>query len=643
MTDLVGRETEFNAIVDAWRRAGAGKPQLVFIQGDPGLGKTRLIDDLKRRFRFDRERAVVTRAFPGERTVPFSFLVSLIHALSRLPGATGVDANVVPTLLSIDPRLSGTFSGKPEAGSLFDVITRRSLALRELLAAVCDEAAVPILIDDYHWIDESSRSVLASALSRVGGLRLLVVMTSRSPLAFGVSEFETTPLSLKALSALDVENLIASMGVLPSDEDWVKSLVCRLTEVSSGNPLLVLTAIQQLMDGGALAIRDGRWITPNASTITLVTERIDPIGARLRALAPDQFHIVVACAVAGVPLPRGALARVGHDNTSSSAAVASLEQSGLIVSADDVVDLAHDAIGEKALQMADETTRHEAQRQLAAGLVDEPDPRSIELGIRLAVDVGAFDAATPSLSRLVRARGREPASPWHPSSPPYSAPRLVIRWCGGRFDRCRGGCGSSRGGLQSWRRRPRFSPCWDCERSSSARRRRTRCSSLLFTTIHCIPDTPRCRSESRVGRRLRSCARIGVDDTGHDAPRGLRSIRRPGPGCVDEHSVRFGGVDVTLAGVNGEIERLTHSRADEFPGSWSPDGKQAIIETSQFGDSGHKVVAILDLASRRIRPLTGSRHWESRARWSPDGTRIALIPILTTAQTPSASMAWTVL
>ena len=196
MTDLVGRETEFNAIVDAWRRAGAGKPQLVFIQGDPGLGKTRLIDDLKRRFRFDRERAVVARAFPGERTVPFSFLVSLIHALSRLPGATGVDANVVPTLLSIDPRLSGTFSGKPEAGSLFDVITRRSLALRELLAAVCDEAAVPILIDDYHWIDESSRSVLASALSRVGGLRLLVVMTSRSPLAFGVSEFETTPLSL---------------------------------------------------------------------------------------------------------------------------------------------------------------------------------------------------------------------------------------------------------------------------------------------------------------------------------------------------------------------------------------------------------------------------------------------------------------
>ena len=135
----------------------------------------------------------------------------------------------------------------------------------------------------------------------------------------------------------------------------MKSLVCRLTEASSGNPLLVLTAIQQLMDGGALAIREGRWITPDASTITQVTERIDPIGGRLRALAPDQFQIVLALAVAGVPLPRSALARVGHDNTSSSAAVASLEQSGLIVSADDVVDLAHDAIGEKALQMADET------------------------------------------------------------------------------------------------------------------------------------------------------------------------------------------------------------------------------------------------------------------------------------------------
>ena len=77
------------------------------------------------------------------------------------------------------------------------------------------------------------------------------------------------------------------------------------------------------------------------------------------------------------------------------------------------------------------------------------------------------------------------------------------------------------------------------------------------------------------------------------------------------------GVDVTLAGVDGEIERLTQSRADEFPGSWSPDGKQVVVETSQFGDSGHKVAAILDLASRRLRPLTGRRYWESRVSVEP--------------------------
>ena len=627
MTDLVGRETEFNAIVDAWRRARSGKSQLLVIQGAPGLGKTRLVDDLKRRFRFDRERAVVVRAFPGERVVPFSFLVTLVHALSRLPGATGVDAGVVPTLLSIDPRLSSTFNGKQESATLVDVITRRSVALNELLAAVCDETAVPILIDDYHWIDDSSRAVLASALSRVDGRRLLVVIASRSPVTLGGGEFEVTTLSLKPLSALDVENLIGSMGVLPSGERWVQSLVHRLTESSSGNPLLVLVALQQLMDGATLAIHDGRWITPNPSGIARVIERIDPIGGRLRSLPADQFRVVLACAIAGVPLPRAVLVRMGTDHAASVAALASVEQSGVLVSADDVIDLAHDAIGEKAREMADEPLRLDVQRRLATALFDETDTRSLELGIRLAIDCGAFDSAAPSLSRLVKVRTRETGQ----------SIRSVVSTILGAAPRDTDVCDAIRTLPLLVRVKPR--------RIAIAATAAAIVALLGARAISYRPPPPDAILELivRDGPLRVRHAEVPLRTENWNSSTELAvTWDAPRPDTI--HRAVFGaaiapnrdvwmdtrqdsnGVDVTLANAGGELERLTRTRADEFPGSWSPDGKQVAIETSQFGDSGHKVVAILDLATRQIRPLTGKHQWEGRPRWSPDGTRIALLP-----------------
>jgi DNA-binding SARP family transcriptional activator len=628
LTDLVGREAEFNAIVDAWRRARSGKPQLLFIRGGPGLGKTRLIDDLKRRFRFDRERAVAARAFPGERAVPFSFLVSFVHALARLPGATGVDANMVPTLLSIDPRLSGIFSGKAEPATLVDVISRRSLALNELLAAVCDEAAVPIFIDDYHWIDDSSRAVLASALSRVGGLRLLVAIASRFPPALGGGEFETTTLSLEPLSALDVENLIRSMGVLPSD-DWTRSLVERLTASSSGNPLLVLVALQQLLDGSALAIQDGHWTAPDPTALIQEIERLDPIGSRLRSLSSDQLRVVLACAIAGMPLPRRALIRLGADSVSSSAAVVGAEQSGALVSADDTVDLAHDAIGEKAIEMADEPLRLDVQRTLAAALFDESDPRSIELGVRLAVGAGAFDTAAPSLARLVQTRVRETGQ---------SVSTIVAAVLGRAPNEA-----VVRDAIRSLPLRVRVKP----RRIAIAAIAAGMLALLSVRTLMYRPPPPDAVLEltirddplhvrhADVPLRLENwnaTAELSVAW----GPLRQDTVRRAvyGAEIAPDRNVWMStredsaGVDVTLAGVNGEIERVTHSHADEYPGSWSPDGKQVTIQTSQFGDSGHKVIAILDMVSRRLRPLTGSRRWEGHPQWSPDGTRIALAPQL---------------
>ncbi|MEP6496190.1 MAG: AAA family ATPase [bacterium] len=155
VTELVGREHEFKAILDAWSRARAGRPQAVYLTGPAGLGKTRLLKDVEGRLRSERARTVSVRGHIGERAVPYAFIVTLVHELARLRGAKTVSESVAATLVSIDPRLSQHFSVAADHAPAHDVPNRRSIAVRELLSAVSSEAPLALLLDDVHWLDEN--------------------------------------------------------------------------------------------------------------------------------------------------------------------------------------------------------------------------------------------------------------------------------------------------------------------------------------------------------------------------------------------------------------------------------------------------------------------------------------------------------
>jgi DNA-binding SARP family transcriptional activator len=630
IADLVGREREFNSILDAWARARAGGPQLVLLSGSAGLGKTRLLEDLRRRFRFRRHRVVFVRGYPGDRMVPFSFLVSLVRALTQIPGAAGVPAAVVPTLLAIDPRLSDVYSGTAEAGASFDALSRRAVALQELLAAVSDEQPLALFVDDFHWIDEASRSVLTAALSHTAASYLLVTIASRSVLAGFGGESRRSSIELSPLSAQDVENLIASIGVLPREARWPHLVVARVAEASGGVPLLVFATLDQLINEGILSVRDAEWHFAPTTDAEDLLRRVNPLESRIAALPAEQRRVILACAVAGVPLPRRLLRRAsGSDPAIAETSVLELERVGHLYESGGGIELTHDAIGEAALAQSDDALHRAVERDLGLTFVNEADGRWIERGIRHLLGADDSESAYAALSRLARTRARRATG----SSRDLVANILALPLDDPRVDR---GVRALPLGVKLMTHRrvllavalvlttgiavsaiahANAAPPPDALLEILIRGDRLHARSALIPIRGESWPTTRALSANFSGWRVDTLPRVGT---------GAQVFPGKDAWAIVWQAPDSGGVDVALAGPGGITDRLTKSRADETPSSWSPDGRQLLVETSQFGDSGHKVTAIMDVRTRNLRPLTQDHRMQLGAWWSPDGSRIAI-------------------
>ena len=109
---LVGRTTELTALGAAWSRSRAGEGQVVLIEGEPGEGKSRLLDELVARARLDDATVAVARAVPADRAVAWSGLAGLLAGgLADAPGLAGTAPAALAALATLDPDLAARAGG----------------------------------------------------------------------------------------------------------------------------------------------------------------------------------------------------------------------------------------------------------------------------------------------------------------------------------------------------------------------------------------------------------------------------------------------------------------------------------------------------------------------------------------------------
>ncbi|HUP85578.1 MAG TPA: AAA family ATPase [Acidimicrobiales bacterium] len=311
---FVGRHAELERLVLLWKRAVEGAPAVALVSGEPGIGKTRLVQELGRRAT-EGPCILLAGRSDAELTIPLELFAEAVREAAVTWPAALLTALSDPALEPLQRSgEAGASLPDTERATLFEGMTR-------LLATAESTAPVLLVLDDLHWADEASLLLLRHVL-RAGHRRLMVVVTYRDtelsrthPLASLIADLRRERgVERIALHGLGVGSIEALLGG-PEASNAIAELADRIAEETEGNAFFVTEVIRNLVELGYLAEGDDGWEVVRPLDDVDVPQGIrEVVGRRLTRLSPAcndmlavaavvgrQFSAAVVAAVAGLP------------------------------------------------------------------------------------------------------------------------------------------------------------------------------------------------------------------------------------------------------------------------------------------------------------------------------------------------------
>jgi DNA-binding SARP family transcriptional activator len=315
--DFVGRRQELSELLGAFDQASEGRGRLILLQGEPGIGKTRLADELTELARARGAEVVVGRCWEAGGAPPFWPWMQLLRPLvvdpegarSRRPlGAEAAD------LVYLIPELKKLFPQLPEQVSLDSDGARFRLfgAVARFLRDASRERPVVLFLDDMHAADQPSLLLLQFVARDLGDSRLLLVVAYRDVapaisepfadvLADLVREPRTRRITLRGLSTEEVRHYVAlTSGGHASDE-----LVTAIAAETEGNPFFVGEIVRLLVSEGPIG-------DAHSASIVVPQSVREVIGRRLRRLPDSCVNLLASASVLGREFAIDELARVAR-------------------------------------------------------------------------------------------------------------------------------------------------------------------------------------------------------------------------------------------------------------------------------------------------------------------------------------------
>ena len=403
--ELVGREGAFAVLLAEWqatvqqpsaagraRLSSASQGGMLVVRGAPGIGKTMLLEEFAQRARGIGGHVLSARARRVNTDTPYALLAALADRLAALPGAMGVSTATASILVDLSPALSSVFrSATPRSYTATELPRLRTQAMLELLAVVCDERPVLVIIDDLHWADDASRQVLATVGESLADSAMLLVVATR-PTRRWVAPDAARYLDLPPLSREQVELLVASVAI--AEPPLLRDLASALVDVSGGVPLLVVSALELALERQFLTIDGDRWLCPNPEALRRALGQGGVLEKLLSGVSPMGLRVLTALAVADGALSDDVLA-ASVLSDGGTPVTDDLVHRGLVVHGLMGLEIAHDELADAALAIVRPDERQEIMRRVGHALLDERTPSLLSLSLagRLLAEVGDARAA----------------------------------------------------------------------------------------------------------------------------------------------------------------------------------------------------------------------------------------------------------
>jgi class 3 adenylate cyclase/tetratricopeptide (TPR) repeat protein len=313
---LVGRDAEL-AQIDAAIEASADESacKVVTVIGEPGVGKTRLLEELGSRSA-NRASLVEGRCLSYGRGITFWPLIEIVTQ------AAGISEEDPPelarsklvTLAGGDELVALRIAGAIGLGDSQLPMQEIFWGVRRLFEAMAAERPLVVVFQDLHWA-EPTLLELIEYLSESAKSAIVIVCPARPELDAMRPEFEEKTeahrIELGALSEADVQRLVDELlGGEISDE-----VRARVAEAAGGNPLFVEQFVSMMVDERLLRLEDGRWMpTESLDEIAVPATLTALLGARLDQLQPRELSVLEPASVIGIIFPTQALEELVEDD-----------------------------------------------------------------------------------------------------------------------------------------------------------------------------------------------------------------------------------------------------------------------------------------------------------------------------------------
>ncbi len=323
LTPLVGRANELKTLSGAYDCARTGQGQVVYLVGEAGIGKSRLVYEFRRSLQDEAHVWLEGHcASLGQ-----SAFLPLVDALQRRFGIKdGDDEATARGKLETGVREFGSvlewtlpflrqlmsLGDEDETLGAMHAVDRRSettRALTALLLEMAEERPLVLVIEDLHWIDSDSEQLLGFISESIPSSKALFIFTHRPGYEhpFGDRSFHTR-LAPKLLTGKETGSMT---GALLAADELPPNLAKLIAQKSDGNPLFIEEVTKSLIDEGVLRFEHGRLrLERELDKISVPDSIQDVLMARIDRLEEEPRRAIQVASVIGREFALGLLDRI---------------------------------------------------------------------------------------------------------------------------------------------------------------------------------------------------------------------------------------------------------------------------------------------------------------------------------------------
>jgi class 3 adenylate cyclase len=338
---MVGRDEPLNRLTELLDVVRQDRGRIAFVLGEPGIGKSRLLAELKRAALASESPPTWAegRCVSYGRNLPYHLLIDLVRSIVGISFAAPVEEaratldRTVAELIADDPaeasdtatyvaHLLGLPLGDEERGRTAtepDILQGRYVAaILRVLRGLATRGSVVLVLEDLHWADPASIEVARLVMPLATELPILVVAALRPEMdssgwgligaareAFGDRVAE---IRLEALSEADSRTLVANLLEIESLPEPVRAAIMTRSE---GNPFFVEEVVRMLIERGSIVAEGSRWVaTDDIGAVEIPESLHGLLLARIDQLPDDAKRSLRIAAVIGRQFPVRVLERV---------------------------------------------------------------------------------------------------------------------------------------------------------------------------------------------------------------------------------------------------------------------------------------------------------------------------------------------